>query len=179
MHKIISGDIDAFNEVFNLYHQKLYFYVLKKTQSHFCAEETVQETFIKLWKYRETLKPDLDISIQIFRIGKTVLIDHLRKENTSNNLIIQLQAHSGVSTSNAGPENLHRQEFSKKLYSILNLLPPVRRKVFEMSRFEELSHKEIASRLSISPKTVENHLNLSLKIIRKFFGPLLLLIKLL
>jgi RNA polymerase sigma-70 factor (ECF subfamily) len=55
-------------------------------------------------------------------------------------------------------------------------MPAVRRKVFELSRIEGLSYKEIATELSLSIKTVEHHIALALKQLRHFMGLLPVLI---
>lgn len=164
--KIKTDDIKAFEEVFNTYHRKLYYYVLSKTQSDFQAEEIVQLTFIKLWKYRASLSEDVPLSAQLFRIAKTVLIDEFRKESVSTNYKLHLETGRDYDL-NTAPSNLFRNDVIMRLQYLLQKMPPIRRKIFELSRFEELSHKEIASRLSISPKTVENHINLSLRFLKK------------
>jgi RNA polymerase sigma-70 factor (ECF subfamily) len=53
-------------------------------------------------------------------------------------------------------------------------MPPMRRQVFMMSRMEHLSYSEIAERLAISPRTVENHIILALKYLRGFVPMLIL-----
>src|SRR5690606_3483696 len=73
-------------------------------------------------------------------------------------------------------ELLNAKEMSGLLQDAINALPEMRRKVFIMSRFENLTHKEIASRLLISPKTAENHINLALKALRKSLLSLLCIV---
>ncbi len=74
------GNKDAFRMVYQLYHQKLYFFTLRHVQSAYVAEETVQLTFIRLWEKRESLAPDVPLSQQVFRIGKSIMVDLLRKQ---------------------------------------------------------------------------------------------------
>jgi len=163
---IKEGDLPVFNQVFYQYHEKLYYYVFSKTKSSFCAEEVVQLTFIKLWQYRQNLNETISIDVQLFRIAKTTLIDQLRKINYSEKLLASLQKTSGGFTINKGEGNMRQQELYHQLQTALSEMPPVRRKVFELSRFSGLSYREIADRLSISVKTVENHINRALKHIR-------------
>ena len=171
---IKQGDLLVFNEVFHQYHQKLYYYVLSKTKSSFCAEEVVQITFIKLWQYRSSLNEEISVDAQLFRIAKTTLIDQLRRQDASNKLTAVVQT-AGQFDYNQGLSNLDRKELQKKLQSALAQMPPVRRKVFELSRLQGLSYKEIAVHLSISEKTVENHINYALKQLRQNY-PLALLL---
>lgn len=164
----------AFQEVFNQYHEKLYFYIYTKTKSEYLAEEVVQLSFIKLWKYRKSLNPSLAFSTQLYRIATTTLIDQLRKQSLSQGLIVSLEKTDIPSEEDFFTTN-SAKEMQAKLQTAMQTLPPVRRKVFEMSRIEGLSYKEIAQRLSISTKTVEHHISKALKAIRIYF-PILILI---
>lgn len=173
--QIKQGDISVFNQVFEQYHEQLYFYIFSKTKSTFYAEEVTQITFIKLWQNRQNLNEGIPIASQIFRIGKTSLIDLLRKTNSSENLLNTLSKSSNATDSNFPFLELEHKELNKKLHSLMNEMPPQRRKVFEMSRIHGFSYKEIAFIQSVSIKTVENHINHALKQVRKVIPYLLLL----
>jgi RNA polymerase sigma-70 factor (family 1) len=161
LHHIRTGDIESFHTAYQLYHTKLYFYALKHTHSAYLAEEIVQMTFIKLWENRNTLSPDIDLSPQLFRIAKSTMIDLLRKEIRRLDHYAALAAETSNPTSEtpdlAGKEDLHQ------IYDAIEQMAPVRQKVFRLSRLEGLSHKEISKQLSISPKTVENHIGRALR----------------
>jgi DNA-directed RNA polymerase specialized sigma24 family protein len=75
-----EGDEFVFGEIFNEFHQKVYFYILGKTKSAYLAEEVTQLTFIKLWNNSFKLDESPPLSSQVFRIAKTTCIDLLRKE---------------------------------------------------------------------------------------------------
>jgi len=170
-----SDDSAAFREVFNECHHALYGYIIKKTQSEYLAEEIVQITFFKLWKYRHSLKEDIPILNQIFRIGRTTLLNELKKEKYTNKYADHLR-HIGKDSYEHVTEQVIYNETELKLNTLIARLPPVRKRVFELSRFNYMSHKEISESLSLSPKTVENHINLALKFIKSFFILLLTLI---
>jgi RNA polymerase sigma factor (sigma-70 family) len=153
-----NGSEERFKEVYYSYHKKLYFYFLKKTGSASLSQDLIQETFIKLWRYRLTLKTDLSVSLQLFRIARTVAIDLLRR-NARNRVDSVPTAH--IIELSDGMRESPFAEVSPvitKIRSSLSLLPPVRRKIIEQ-KLEGFSNPEIASNLSISQKTVENHLN--------------------
>ncbi|MEC5145004.1 RNA polymerase sigma-70 factor [Chitinophaga sp. 212800010-3] len=152
---IINGNIESFKVVYHTYHSKLYFYVLKCTHSAYIAEETVQLTFILLWEKRARLSTSYSISTQIFRIGKSVMTDQLRKQEVRTRhtqMLIRDTAGRHAETDITIKEELQR------VYHHIEQLSPTRRNIFKLSRFEGLPHKEIARQLSISPKTVENHI---------------------
>jgi len=165
---IKSGDEFVFQQVFEEYHEKLYYYTLGKTRSAYLAEEVTQITFVKLWQSRERLDENLTISIQLFRVAKTTLIDLLRKQNNLTALINGLRAEGETNVSDAS-HSVDYNETRRKLLELINKLPPVRKKVFEMSRFQGMPYKEIAQELSISTKTVEKHISKAISQLRPYF----------
>ena len=162
-----AGDEFSFRQVFDQYHQKLYFFILYKTKSEYIAEEVAQMAFTKLWQCRQTLREEYTISTQLFRIATTILIDFLRKYNNKNAVTARLdvmEVEEGVDSTN---EKMSGVELQKKISEAVNDLPPVRKQVFEMSREQGMSYREIAETLSVSSKTVETHIYKALKQIKK------------
>jgi RNA polymerase sigma factor (sigma-70 family) len=171
-----NGSEESFKEIYHGYHKKLYFYFLKKTDSAILSQDLVQETFIKLWRYRLTLRTDLSVSLQLFRIARTVAIDSLRvkarnrMETVPTSHIIEL---SDSVIESPAPEV---SQAIVKIRGSLSILPPVRRKIIEQ-KLEGFSNPEIASNLSISPKTVANHLNKAFHQLKKHLElPLFLIV---
>lgn len=168
---IKQGDSLAFEQVFAAYYEKLYFFLIKKTRSSYIAEEIVQETFTRLWKYRSSLDEQLSLSSQIFRIARTALIDLYRREAKHEK--IQL------SNSDSKPESIEpvsTRELTELIGRAIQKLPPIRRKIFTMSRIDGFSYREIAAQLSISQKTVENHISHALRQLREFMIDYLLIL---
>ena len=162
-----DGNEFHFRQVFDQYHQKLYFFILYKIKSEYIAEEVVQMAFTKLWQCRKTLQEEYTISTQLFRIATTILIDFLRKYNNKDAITAGLDAvdmEKGVDSTN---EKMRGAELQKQISEAVNDLPPVRKQVFEMSREQGMSHREIAETLSVSSKTVETHIYKALKQIKK------------
>ena len=162
--EIQSGNINSFEKVYQLYHSKLYYFVLKHTHSAWLSEEAVQLTFIRMWESRATLSLQYDISIQLFRIARSIMIDLLRKERVANRYLLKavedISELPDVSSRNS-------REDLQEVEALIEELSPVRKKVFKLSRYEELSHKEIAEQLSISPKTVENHIGRVIRLLKE------------
>jgi len=162
-----DGDEFYFKQVFDQYHQKLYFFILYKTKSEYIAEEVVQMAFAKLWQYRQTLREEYTISTQLFRIASTILIDFLRKYNNKDAVTAPLDGldfEKGIDSTN---EKVSGAELQKRISKAVNDLPPVRKLVFEMSREQGMSYREIAETLCVSSKTVETHIYKALKQIKK------------
>jgi len=163
---IKNGDEFVFQQVFEEYHEKLYYYSFSKTRSEYLAEEVTQITFVKLWQSRERLDENLSISIQLFRIAKTTLIDLLRKQHNLSALIDRVKVNETEENSDAINAGIDYNETNRKLMQLIDQLPPVRKKVFEMNRLQGMSYKEIAQELSISIKTVEKHISKAISQLR-------------
>ena len=162
-----DGDEVYFRKVFDQYHQKLYFFILYKTKSEYIAEEVVQMAFTKLWQSRHTLQEEYTISTQLFRMATTILIDFRRKNQNKDAVTARLDVVHNEKGIDSTTEKMSGAELQKRISEAVNELPPVRKQVFEMSREQGMSYREIAATLSVSSKTVEAHIYKALKQIKK------------
>lgn len=122
------------------------------------AEDIVQDCLIKLWNNRSKLKEGT-IGGYFATMVRNRCIDTLRKKKP---VIVELD---NVQLSSEDYSDLEYSELRIKIDGAIDRLPGRCREVFVLSRFEKLSHKEIAESLSISPKTVENQITKALKVI--------------
>lgn len=167
VQKIKEGDKKCFHDFYNEYHARLYLYIYKHTRSEWLAEETVQLSFIKIWESRESLSLEYELSTQLFRVAKSILLDLLRKSRVRKTM--QLSSQGEISDSVSLENVAETKDKLKKVMTVIKSLPPVQQEVFSKSRLEDLSHKEIAKELSISPKTIETHITRAIKRLKKSF----------
>ena len=160
---IKNGDVQAFEQAYILYRQKLYAYFLKKTTSEEDAKDLLQITFSKLWQYRESLSEDYLFEQHLFHIARTVFIDFLRKENKQQKIKESIKV---IDNQKMPEEYLPQFEFNNRLQKLLSGMPLVRKRVFELHKIEGYSYKEIAELLSISIKSVDNNLSKAMKYLR-------------
>ncbi|MFT3933932.1 MAG: sigma-70 family RNA polymerase sigma factor [Chitinophagaceae bacterium] len=164
--KIKAGDVEAFKEVFYTHSQKLYSYLYSKTKSDYLTNEVVQLSFIKLWKSRHLLNEELKLSTQIFQIAKTTMIDELRKEERYKVKLKQWVTGDNLFKHEDGYSPIDAYDTNNTLQRAIEELPPVRRKVFQLGKIEDMSYREISEDLSISVKTVDKHMQLALRSIK-------------
>lgn len=162
--EIKLGNKFLFEEIYHKYHNRFYFYVLSKTASEDLAEEVVQMSFIKVWEKRADLSDAYPIEVQIARIARSIMIDALRRKAVERSALeaIKLQADAAIAGDPAADKQL-----VEKVQEAIESLPPQCKKVFMLSREQGLTHLQIARHLSVSPKTVENHIAKALKVVRK------------
>ncbi|WP_293880561.1 RNA polymerase sigma factor [Sphingobacterium sp. UBA1498] len=169
---ITQIDETGFKSIFYEYYDILYSGFYKKTQSDIVSQDLVQLTFIRFWKYRESFNPEIAIEIQLFRKGKQTYIDWLRKEARNRELMDNIRYQQTI------PIEELSIDLRDSLLHAIDKLPEVRRKVFHLAYIEGYSHKEIASKLGISVRTVDTHIYKALKQLRKILAFIFILIHL-
>lgn len=155
----------ALEEAYTAYHARIYSFIYHKTQSSFIAEEVVQLTFIRLWKQRASLKESIDLQVQLFGMARQEMINEIRKEATRFKYNDQFSENPYTDSL---MKIIESRDILKHLESELERQPPIRKMIFNLSRKQGMSHKEIADMLSISTKTVENHIGKVLMTLKQY-----------
>ncbi len=142
------------------------------------AEDVVQETFIALWEKRETFSIEGDARAYLRMAVMNRALNHLRNSKKISAQEINDKHEELAANDIHIPDTaLIGKDTEQKVAVVLGALPEGSRVVFSLSRFEEMSYKEIADKLNVSVKAVEKHMTIALKHIRKHL-PIILLLKL-
>jgi RNA polymerase sigma-70 factor (family 1) len=156
---------DNFDDIFRLYKDRIYRYVLVIVKSTEAAEELTQEILIKLWLCRDLLNKVDNLDGYIYVIARNKALNHLRKAACDLRLMNELKSFMQDEQNNID-DRITANDYDMLVKQALATLSPQRRKVYELSRVEGLNHEEIADRLSLSKNTVKNHMVEALKHIR-------------
>ena len=162
-----EGDEQAFNVIFDRYFKKLYKFTLSKNNNAALAEELVMDLMLTLWNKRESLEIKGDLGAYLFRAMKNTIYSHSRKKELSTSPLDLLEI-DPVAYQMANSK-LAVNEIQQQYKISIALLTPQRRRVFKLSREEDMSQSEIARHLNISVKTVESHISASLQFMRERF----------
>lgn len=141
------------------------------------AEDVVQQSFITLWDQRQTIVIKGSVLSYLYRMVHNEIYDTVLKMSKEKSTSLDSIGDSVLSTDSV-VNNVEYVELKTAIETEIAKLPAQCRKVFELSRFEQLSHKEIASELAISVFTVENHISKALKTLRVSLKEFLYLITL-
>lgn len=157
-----------FQDAFRTYYNQLCNYALTFTRDADVSEDLVQDLFIKIWESRRHLLSDSSIRYYLFTAIRNNCISWLRREKQL--VIVPWTDQDAAAEPEVYPKETPEPQKDEMvvLQQAVGLLPPKCREVFLLSRFSNLSYKEIATELNISQKTVENQLSKALKIIRAF-----------
>ena len=128
------------------------------------AEEIVNDVFIRLWQSADTIQIESSLRSYIYRAIINRSLNELDKNKRDQQHQKELR-HRPEDTVEI--KEMEENELKISLYRAIDQLPEQCRKVFRMSRFEELKQQEIADQLGISIKTVKNHITHALKLLNK------------
>ncbi len=172
--KLRGGEADALTAIYHLYAEKMLSSAYNLLKDRAACEDIIQETFLSLWQKRESLEITTSLEGWLFTATRYQVFKVIRKGRVTEPLFEGLETRIWGEPS---AENLlYQKELQSRLKGIVDSLPERCREIYRLSREEQLSHKEIAQRLSISTKTIEFQITVALKRIRLSLGELLPLI---
>lgn len=155
----------ALEELFNYYYPRLYAFSKSFLKLEQGIDDILQEVFLRIWQNRKNILDPATFNSYIFTITRNLLLNELRSRLNNNNLKEEIRKLS-VAQEYISSEELDYTDFKNRVDKIISELPERQKEVFILSRTEGLSHKEIASKLEITPKTVEYHISLAIKSVK-------------
>jgi RNA polymerase sigma-70 factor (family 1) len=161
-----KGKKEAFDEVYHLFCSRVYRLGKKLYLNHQDAEEVVQEVFVIIWERREYLDLDKDFTAYLLKIAKSIIIKNFKRKvlfNAYENYVTRFTSHANMDTENL----IHYNNILEHLERQINLLPKVKKEIMLLSREKYLTNDEIAEKMGLSRRTVENHIYRALKTIKK------------
>lgn len=159
-----EGDHKAFTFLYNQYWKQVYnfcrLYVSEDT-----AEEVMQEVFVKLWTVRESINEGENLKGYLFIITRNLIFNQHRKSAYESSFKMTLI--SAVEESCEFEDELCAEDLSVYIDKLIAEMPPQRQLIFNLSRKEYLTHREIAVKLDLSEKTVEQSIGRTLKFLKE------------
>lgn len=163
---MIAGDASAFREIYEAYQGRIFLFAYRLTKTKAAAEEIVQEVFVKLWEKRQQIDTEKNFSAYITRIARNLVLDGLKQASLDKKAQQKIYANMQALRSTTA-EELLQKELDRLHRQAIDNLSPQKRKVYLLSREEELSYEQIAERLGISKNTVRNLMSSALQSIRE------------
>jgi RNA polymerase sigma-70 factor (ECF subfamily) len=166
--KMMDGERDAFKHFFDTYYSDLCNFVNLYIKNQYVSEEIVQDIFVHFWENKKILNINTSVKSYLYSATKYKGLNHIRnikrREEIRSTLKIERET-----------EIAYTDFDDKVLRDILNKatesLPPKCLQIFQLSQDAQLSNKDIANKLGISVKTVENQMTIAYKKLRTFLQP--------
>jgi len=161
--RIRRGDRDAFKFFFEKYETGLLSFLISKGMDKQRAEDLLQQAFMIIWEKRSDIKPNRSLRTFLFTLSYNRILNYFRNtRKTEPDLVYKW--------TDEGPNPEYQPETTEVIKAIqreLEQMPERRRKVFEFCYLQQFTYHETAGAMGISIKTVEKHMTLALRDLRK------------
>ena len=180
--RLIEGEEDAFCELYAAYKNRLIYFAMRFLKSREYAEDVFQDAFTIIWQGRRFINPDAftivwqgrrfinpdaSFSAYLYTIVRNRILNQLRDLSYQDKLREQILSQA-VNYTNETRDEIIANDLRQFISCALQQLTPRQREIFEMSREQQMSHREIAEVLGISVNTVQESISISLKTLRAY-----------
>ena len=167
-----DGDQLAFAEVYERYWEVLFRHALRMTKDKALAEDIVQEVFIALWNRIEQTDLTFIVGSYLYTMVRNKFLNLVQHQSVCDNYLMSL-ADFLANGESVTDYRCRENQLKTKIEQEVAQLPSKMRTVFELSRKENKTHKEIAVLLKISDKTVKKQVSNAVKILRLKLGSII------
>lgn len=162
-----EGSEKALQSIFDQHYPLLLGDIYRILPDEDTCKDLAQEVFVELWRKRSELEIHTSLRAYLRRAAVNRALNHLKVQRRT----VLDDAEKFADAPDNSEQELSIQEnqekMEKALFAAIETLPEKCRAVFSLSRFENLSHKEIAEKLGISVKTIENQITKAMKVLRE------------
>lgn len=164
---IRKGDSEAFALFFKKYRRIVYYFSLKYLSDPDESEELVQAVFVSIWEHRRLIDKSKSLKNYLYRSVVNAIYNSLKKRAIRRAYIIKELSKPEGSTDPYS--QIIDNDLKEKLEKIIGFLPPQQQKILNYRRLEGLSSEDIAQKLNISVRTVENQIYRATILLKEIF----------
>ncbi len=129
------------------------------------VEDLAQNVFLRFWEKRHQVTVTTSVGAYLRRMAINEALAWLRRKKPVD--FVEPNSFASKDITSGVEEQFLQNELQGQITKAINALPPKCRTIFQLSRFEDLTYKEIAKKLGISVKTVENQMGKALRVLRE------------
>lgn len=166
---VAQGDETAYKQVFQHYWPRVYSVALIFAKAPELAEDCAQEVFAQMWIKRALLTNVREFKSYLFASARNLIFNKLRARVVTGSFQEYLQEYFADSFADPATK-LELKEANRIIEEGINQLTPQQQKVFRLSRFQGLTHAEIAAATGLSPRTVKNYMVSAILSLRNYLN---------
>ncbi len=167
--RVKAGDEQAFAEFFARHWPPMFLHAMRMLRDEGTCQDALQDVFLAFWQRAPELPMDTRVEAYLYRMSRNRIVKVIAAEKHRADLLADFAVDETV-YSLASDARLNERELIDLINDEVGKMPPRMQEVFNLSRYENLSHREIADRLCISGYTVKAQLNNALRRIRARIG---------
>ncbi|MBQ0025201.1 MAG: RNA polymerase sigma-70 factor [Bacteroidales bacterium] len=161
---IKKGEQIAFKQLFLEYYSTICHFLFRILNDFSLAEDVAQEIFMKIWIKRLSLDESKSIKGLLYVMAKNAALNLLRQKKQH---IVRGIGDLNLASDKRADDAAQLKDLANSIADCIESMPAQRQKVFIQSRVGQMSNKEIAELTNLSVRTVEKHLELAMKDIKK------------
>lgn len=165
-----ESDHAAYTEIYNRYFYLLYVHAYKKLQDEGQAKDVLQDVFATLWFKRASDFQSNNLGGYLYTAVRNKIFDLFAHEQVKTKYIHSLDAYLKTHTSVPTDHLVREHELKAYIEKEIQALPPKMKQIFELSRKDHLSYKEIAEKLNTSENNISKQLNSALRVLKTKLG---------
>ncbi len=166
LNQLKLSDDKAFTTLYNKYWFTLYNQARRKLKSNEVAEEIVHDIFLDFWARRKSIEINTSLEAYLYQSVRYSIYKYIKSLKSRDAFIAEMVEEITKNELNFSSYQSEYGELNESLRLSIKNLPARCRQVFELSRLDQLSHKEIAQKLLIDVKTVENQITKAIKVLK-------------
>lgn len=169
--EIVKGNLSAFSVLFMRFYPKVKGYIFALVNDEEISKDLAQDIFVYIWEHRDRLLEIDKIEAYIFRMASNMVLQYIRHEKVIADYVVK-QSYSEkrkeLLSSSDLESDIDANDMALLIWQYVETMPSRRKEIFKMSRYDGVKTDEIAEKLGISKKTVENMLSLALSDIKQY-----------
>ena len=163
----IGGSQAAFGELYVRYKERLMFLYRRLMKNQTDQEDIVHDIFVQLWELRNSINPELSFSAYLYTMTRNYILKKFRHFDVHARFAQTVLMNATEMTNEMEDEIIYK-DYELLLEKAIEKLSPRQKEVYQLSRIQEFTYKEIADMLQLSVETVQEHASLALSKIRKY-----------
>jgi len=164
-----EGDSVSFDNIFNKYNKKVYYFALSYLKNREEAEDVVQEVFLNLWKYRNQINEYYTFSKYLFKITFNAVCKKFRK-HASDKKMLEEVLQNIITEDNSTNLDIEYNNLLETSNFLIDKMPSRQKNIFLLYINDQMTSEQIAEKLNTSKKSVENYLAKAKTSLRKLLS---------
>lgn len=157
----LCEDMDAYRQLYDLLHQRLFRFSYSLVRFREPAEEIVSDVFVKLWRIRQELAGIQNLTVYLYTITKNLSLNHISRAYKYPKISLDQMSVETISGFGNPEESFISSELAKRINRAIDDLPSQCKIIFQLVRENGLQQKEAAAVLNLSEFTVRNQLTIA------------------